>query len=278
MVRGYSLAIVTKNIDMRLSLGYYKHLLELPMNFFGTRKTGELMSRFSDASNIRDAVSTATLTIMLDTLMALFTGIYLYLINNKLFLITIIVLAIYALILMFFRKPIKIINQDVMEENAQITAFLKESIEGIETVKAYQFEEPATKKTQNLFVKYINQIVKGTIVYNLQDVLVNIVESIGLVVLLWVGAFLCVENIITIGTLIAYYYLLGYFLDPMKNLIELQPTMQTAIVAAERLNDILDVDPEDRSQKQIHDMYGDIIFNHVSFRYGNRNLVLKDRS
>ena len=63
MVRGYSLAIVTKNIDMRLSLGYYKHLLELPMNFFGTRKTGELMSRFSDASNIRDAVSTATLTI-----------------------------------------------------------------------------------------------------------------------------------------------------------------------------------------------------------------------
>lgn len=276
LFRGYALAILTKNIDLPLSLGYYNHLIDLPMNFFGSRKTGELMSRFSDASNIRDAVSTATLTIMLDTLMAIFTGIYLFIINYKLFLITVIVLIIYAIIMMSFRKPIRVINQNIMEGNAQITSYLKESIEGIETVKAYGYEKKAKEKTRDLFLRFVNQIVHGTIVYNIQDVLVSIVESIGLVVLLWAGAYLCIENIITVGILIAYYYLLDYFLDPMKNLIELQPTMQTAIVAAERLNDILDVEEEDQSKREIPNMYGDIIFSNVSFRYGNRNLVLEN--
>ena len=278
MLRGYMLAIMSKNVDVPLSMGYYGHLMDLPANFFGTRKTGELMSRFSDASNIRDAVSNATLTIMLDTLMAIFTGIYLFIISYKLFFVTVIVMAIYAIIMFLFRKPIHAINQNIMEGNSRITAYLKESVDGIETVKAYGYEETAKSKTKNLFLNFIDQVVHGTIVYNLQSVLVDIVESVGLVVLLWTGAYLCIDNFISIGVLITYYYLLDYFLDPVKNLIELQPTMQTAIVAAERLNDILDIDVEDKSKPDADNLLGDIEFSNVDFRYGNRNLVLKNVS
>jgi len=276
--RGYMLAVMAKNVDVPLSLGYYDHLVDLPANFFGTRKTGELLSRFSDASNIRDAISTATLTIMLDTLMAIVTGAYLFILNYKLFVITVIIMAIYAVIMMCFRKPIKVINQNIMEGNAQITAYLKEAVDGIETVKAYKYEDVSKNKTKNLFTKFVNQVVHGSVVYNLQEVLVGLVESVGLVILLWAGAYLCIENIITIGTLITFYYLLGYFLNPVKNLIELQPTMQTAIVAAERLNDILDVETEDNSKKDTDNLIGDIKFENIDFRYGNRNLVLKNVS
>ena len=278
VLRGYMLAVMIKNVELPLSLGYYNHLIDLPTRFFGTRKTGELISRFSDTSNIRDALSTATLTIMLDTLMAIAAGIFLFTISYKLFIITVIILAFYTAVMLSFRKPIKIINQDIMEQNAQITAYLKESIDGIETVKAYKYENSAKEKTSTLFIKFVNKVVHGTIVFNLQEVLVGVAESIGTVFLLWSGAYLCIKDIISIGSLITFYYLLSYFLNPVKNLINLQPELQTAMVAAERLNDILDVELENNSKENITKLNGDIICKDIDFRYGYRNLVLNNIS
>lgn len=76
--RQHMLLYLSQKLDIALILGYYRHVLKLPMNFFGTRKVGEIVSRFMDASKIRDAISGATLTIMIDTLMAIFGGIILY--------------------------------------------------------------------------------------------------------------------------------------------------------------------------------------------------------
>lgn len=274
--RGYILAIMTKNIDISLSLEYYEHLVDLPIGFFGTRKTGELMSRFSDVSNIRDAISTATLTIMLDTVMAVVMGVYLFVLNSKLFLITFIIIIVYAMIILWFKNPIKKINREVMEKNAYVTAYLKESIDGIETIKAYKYEKNSKNRTRNLFIEYVNKVVNGTIIYTVLNVLVGMIESIGLVVLLWAGAYLCIQDIITVGSLITFYYLLSYFLDPIKNLIELQPSLQSAFVAAERLNDVLDVPVENNLKENVNNLRGNISFENVCFRYGNRNLVLKN--
>lgn len=275
VLRGYLLAITEKKVAIPLTLNFYNHMVDLPSDFFGTRKTGELMSRFQNTSEIREAISTATLTIMLDTIMAITCGFFLYLISPQLFAVTIITMVIYGLIIFLFRKPIKNINYEIMEQDAQVTSYLKESLDGIETLKAYQYEEQAKSKTKQLFTKMINHTVKGSVIYTLQDSLVEAATSIGTVVLIWFGALLCIENTITLGTLMTFYYLISYFLEPVQNLIDLQPMLQTAIVAAERLNDVLDSETENNdSKKSIAN--GDIHFNHVSFRYGNRNLVLDD--
>lgn len=278
VLRGYLLAIMSKNIEIPLSLGYFNHLVELPMRFFGTRKTGELMSRFFDTSKIRDAVSSTTLTIMLDTLMALFTAIILCMMSWKLFIIAIITMIVYALIVMCFRSPIKIVNHNIMSSNAQVTSCIKESIDGMETIKAYCYQNESKKKTQKTFNKFVDFVVRGSIIYNVQETLVSVVSSVGLVILLWAGAYLCINDVITIGSLITFYYMLNYFLEPVKNLINLQPEMQTAIVAAERLNDVLDEEKENSDETGIEDMSGDISIENVSFRYGNRDLVLRDVS
>ncbi|MDE6312056.1 MAG: peptidase domain-containing ABC transporter [Lachnospiraceae bacterium] len=275
VLRGYLLALTSKKVAIPLTLDFYNHMVDLPTDFFGTRKTGELMSRFQNASEIREAISTTTLTIMLDTIMAVVCGIFLYTISPALFVVTMITMAVYALIIFLFRKPIKNINYNIMEQDAQVTSYLKESLEGMETIKAYQYEEMAKGKTEKLFTKLINQGVKGSVVYTLQDSLVEVAASIGTVILMWVGAFLCVENTITIGMLITFYYLIGYFLEPVQNLINLQPMLQTAVVAAERLNDVLDA-PKEENDNKMHVSCGDIAIHHVDFRYGNRNLVLKD--
>lgn len=280
ILRGYLLAVIAKRVDVPLTLSYYNHLVDLPSGFHGTRKTGEFMSRFNDTSNIRNAISTTTLTIMLDTIMAIACGALLWYISSTLFCITLVIMVIYAMIMFLFRKPIRSVNHELMENEAQVTSYLKESIDGIETLKAYQYENHAKVKAEGLYEKFANKNVKGSLIYNFQESLVSAVASIGIVILLWTGTYLCIDNVITMADLFMFYYLINYFLDPVSNLINLQPELQTAIVAAERLNDILDAELEQRAsdRKELESLQGDIKLENIDFRYGNRELVLRNVS
>lgn len=278
ILRGYILSLTAKKVDFSLTLDYYNHLVELPTDFYGTRKTGEFMARFGDTDNIREAISTTTLTIMLDTIMAIACGLLLFSINRELFLITLTVVAIYTIVMFAFKNPIKNINFKIMEQGAQVTSYLKESIDGIETIKAYHYENSTKKKTKKLYSDLLNKNVTANVIYIFQESLISVTESIGIVILLWVGAMLCGKNIITLSELFIFYYLINYFLDPVKNLINLQPELQTAMVAAERLNDILDVELENNSKENITKLNGDIICKDIDFRYGYRNLVLNNIS
>ncbi len=78
---------LSQKIDIPMILGYYNHVLDLPMDFFGSRRVGEIISRFMDASKIREAISGAALTIMIDVLMAVIGGCILYSYNSTLFLV-----------------------------------------------------------------------------------------------------------------------------------------------------------------------------------------------
>ena len=82
--RAHLLLYLSQKLDIALLLGYYEHVLKLPMNFFGTRRVGEIISRFQDAGHVREVISGATLTIMIDTLMVLVGGIILYMQNGLL--------------------------------------------------------------------------------------------------------------------------------------------------------------------------------------------------
>ncbi len=280
IMRGYLLAITAKRVDIPLTLSYYNHLVDLPSGFHESRKTGEFMSRFYDTSKIRDAVSTTVLTVMLDTIMAVACGALLCYINTTLFFITLVIMIIYAFIMFLFRKPIRSVNHKLMEGEAQVTSYLKESISGLEMVKAYQGENAVKRKTKILYERFADKNVEGVCIYNVQDSLISVIASVGTVVLLWAGTYLCIENIISIADLFVFYYLINFFLDPVSNLINLQPELQTAIVAAERLNDILDAEVEQDGQNkiEIESLQRDIRFEHVDFRYGNRDLVLNNVS
>ncbi len=276
--RSHLLLYLSQKLDIALLLGYYRHVLQLPMNFFGTRKVGEIVSRFNDASKVRDAISGATLTIMIDTLMAIAGAIILYTQNSMMFGVAVIIVVLYGVIVTTFNQQYKKLNERTMEDNAQLTSYLVESLNGIQTIKAYNAERRADRETEKRFVKLLKSIFNLSWVGNLQTSLKGTVELIGGVVILWVGAASVLNGNMTIGQLITFNSLLGYFLDPVKNLINLQPQMQTAVVAAERLGEILDLEAEkdEREQNKLtpERLDGDIEFKNVKFRYGTRRLVL----
>lgn len=278
--RSHLLLYLSQKLDISLILGYYNHVLQLPMNFFGTRKVGEIISRFMDASKVRDAISGATLTIMIDTLMAIAGGIILYSQSAFLFAIAFIMVIAYAIIVFSFNKPIRDINRKQMEDNAQLTSYLVESLNGIETVKTFNAERKVNIETEKKFVKLLKSIFKGGWINNLESSLTGFVASVGGVAILWVGAYSVIKGDMSVGQLLAFNALLAYFLDPIKNLINLQPMMQTAIVASDRLGEILDLEIEksEAEDKKIspNTLKGTIEFKGLDFRYGTRQLVLKN--
>lgn len=278
--RIHLLLYLSQKLDIALLLGYYNHILELPMSFFGTRKVGEIVSRFNDASNVRDAISGATLTIMIDTLMVIVGSAILYSQNAYMFGVTLIIVLLYLIIVWSFNKWYKDLNRKQMEDNSELTSYLVESLNGIQTVKVYNAERKVNLKTEMKFIKLLKSIFKLSWVSNLQVSLKGFVELTGGMIILWVGGYNVIKGNLTIGQLVTFNSLLTYFLEPVKNLINLQPMMQTAIVAADRLGEILDLEPE-KSQNEnkklnLQSLKGDIEIRDVFFRYGTRKFVLKD--
>ena len=278
--RSHLLLYLSQKLDIALLLGYFRLVLELPMNFFGTRKVGEIISRFNDAGKVRDAISGATLTIMIDTFMALAGAIILYMQNSKMFGITLIIVVLYIVIVISFNKWYERLNRKQMEDNASLTSYMVESLNGIQTIKAYNAERKANRETEIKFVKLLKSVFNLAWVSNLQGSLKVFVELVGGIVILWVGGVSVINGEMTIGALIVFNSLLAYFLDPVKNLINLQPEMQTAIVAADRLGEILDLEAE-KSELEYKKMSpsslaGDIEIKNLDFRYGTRRLVLED--
>lgn len=280
LLRGKLLTYMNKRINLPLMLGYYDHVIDLPISFFSTRKVGDLISRFNDATKIQEALSQVTLTVLIDLVMVFFCGAVLFQRSATLFAVTLGILVLYVLASALYIRPLERRSRQVMMENGVLSAYLKESMEGVQTIKAFQAESRVKSHTRQLFTDLQNHGIKAAMLGLSKDALMELISSLGILVLLWMGAVNVLSGDMTLGALVTFYTLLGYFLTPVENILGLQSTLQNALVAADRLNDILDAALEESRPERSETCreMGVITFDHVDFRYGNRSLVLRDLS
>ncbi|MED2795811.1 peptidase domain-containing ABC transporter [Bacillus wiedmannii] len=274
------LLTLSKNMDIELMLGYYNHVIKLPITFFETRRVGEIISRFLDAGKIREAVSNAAVTLLIDTIMLIIGTYLLYLQNKQLFLITLLFIPVYVLIIFCFQKPYERLNKKEMQNAASLNSYLVESLKGILTIKSYVAENIVRTNVKEKFLDlWIIVLKKGGII-GLQDSIKQGVQLIGGVLILWIGGHEVLKGNMTIGQLITYNALLLYFLQPIENLVRLQPSIQSALVAWERVQEILELEPECNKniQKRSLDEINVIKAKNISFGYGFQNNILKDVS
>ena len=275
--RNYLLLFLSQRIDIFILLGYYNHIIRLPMKFFSTRKTGEIISRFSDASNINDTISETILVLMLDTIMSISGGIILYFQNRDLFFIAIIMLLLYIIIVFSFKKIIKNINNEVLENNSQLTSFIIQSIHGMETIKSYNLELNIQNEAEFKLYKVLKSSFRRGIIYSFSGIFSEIISLLGDMAIMWIGAYQVISGKLTLGELIVFNTLLVYFTNPMKNIINLQSVIQTAVVSSDRLGEIIDLELEQTETKlEPKNLKGDIEIKNIDFRYGTRELILKN--
>lgn len=278
-IRDFLLIILGQRLSVEIILGYIRHIFELPMDFFVTRKTGDIVSRFNDANKIVDALASAVISIFLDVGIVLVMGGILAIQNKLLFFVTLICLPIYLIVILAFTKKFEKLNVEQMKSNATLSSSVIEDIKGIETIKALNSENNRYEKINSQFIDFLGKNLAYTKMDLLQQSLKIFVQLSLNVVILWIGAQMVIEEKFTVGQLMAYSALVAYFTGPLQNIINLQPKLQSAQVANNRLNEILFVPTEfGDSCHQLSDdqLEGEITFKDVSYCYGYGKNVLDD--
>lgn len=277
--RDYLLIILSQRLTIDVILSYIRHIFELPMSFFATRRTGEIISRFTDANSIIDALASTILSLFLDLFILIMVGGVLLLQNTNLFFLTLLAIPIYTVIIFAFIKPFEKMNHDVMQSNSMVNSAIIEDINGIETIKSLTSEESRYQKIDSEFVDYLNKTFKLSKYSIMQTALKQGAQFILNVVILWVGASLAMSQKISIGQLITFNALLSYFTNSLESIINLQTKLQSAKVANKRLNEVYLVESEFKTKQTLIEkgfLTGDITFHNVSYKYGFGRDTLSD--
>ncbi|WP_300851781.1 peptidase domain-containing ABC transporter, partial [uncultured Bacteroides sp.] len=267
-----------QRIDAALILGYYKHLLTLPQQFFDTMRVGEIISRVNDAVKIRNFINNVSLDLVVNLMILLFSVCLMFVYSWKLALITLASAPLFLLIFRGFNRLNKKYQRSIMESSADLEAQLVESINSITTIKRFGIETFANLKTESRFVLLLKNTFHSIYGAIMAQGGIQFVSTAITIAVLWVGSLLVIDRELTPGTLMVFYSLISYVVSPIGFLISSNQTIQDALIAADRLFQIMDLEREQDDNRKIvlkPDMIGDISFEDVFFRYGSRKEVFK---
>lgn len=268
-----------QRIDAALILGYYKHLLTLPQQFFDTMRVGEIISRVNDAVKIRNFINNVSLDLVVNMMILLFSVGLMFVYSWKLALITLISAPLFGLIFWGFNKLNRKYQRGIMESSADLESQLVESINSIATIKRFGIEQFANLKTETRFVHLLKNTFRSIYGSIMAQGGIQFVSTAITIAVLWMGSILVIDRELTPGTLMVFYSLISYVVSPIGSLISSNQTIQDALIAADRLFQIMDLEREEDDSRKIvlkPDMVGDIAFENVAFRYGSCKEVFKN--
>lgn len=267
-----------QKMDKHLILGYYKHLLKLPQRFFDTMKVGEIISRVNDAVKIRTFINDVAIQIFVNVFIVIFSFALMFTYYWKLALIMALVIPFYFIVYWITNKLNKKVERKLMEESAELESHLVESITSVRTIKQFGVETFANNKTDNAFSNLLKTIYKSVLNSLFSGNSSEFLSRIFTIILLWIGSGYVIDRTITPGELLSFYALIGYFTNPVSQLIGMNKTIQNALIAADRLFEIMDLEREETTDKMdiTKENIGDIHFKEVSFSYRSRVDVFED--
>jgi ATP-binding cassette subfamily B protein len=277
-LRQYLLAHIGRKVDLALVAGYARHVLRLPLRFFEMRKVGEILSRVHDAAKVREAISGTTLTAVVDGTLVLLLLAVLWLYDLPLAALATAFVPLLLASALAHHPPIRRGSRAAMEKGALVSAHLVEDVAGVETVKAFGAEGLRTEDGE----KHLVGVVRAE--FALQKLGLSM-DALGLVAtagaglaVLWFGGHRVIAGALTIGELMFFYSLLGFLLEPLQRLASLNLKVQDALVAVDRLYQVLDLGAEPLAapgRARFEGVRDALVLENVGFRYGSRGPVLE---
>ena len=279
-MKGLLILHTGQRIDARLILGYYTHLLGLPQRFFDTMRIGEITSRIGDAVKIRVLINDAALELTMSALVIALSLGLLFLYSAVLGALVAGTILVYVAIWAVTNARNRLTSRGTMERGAELQSQLVESVSAIGTIKRFGLEREMELRTEVRFVRLLRAVFRATRTAHFSSTATALVSRLSIVALLWTGSVAVIDRQLTPGELMSCYALLGYLTGPILTLIAANRTIQDALVAADRLFEIMDLERERSNTRAniVIQRAGDIELEHVSFRYGARSLALQDVS
>lgn len=270
------LIYLNQKLDCSIFLKTFQKILLLPYSYYKNHTTGEVISRMNDLIYVKNILNKVILTVFLDVIIFVCCGCLLFRMNAVLFGILVVIILIYLVIFYLFRPLLKRLTEYNQQHNAKINSFLVESINGFETIKNMSMESRMNEKMELLYVKALNDSFTYENVSNLELFLKEMVSLIGILLVEFLGFTFVMNQNLTLGELLTFTLLANYFLEPIKNMIDLSKEYYYAVNSLKRINHLLDIETEDLSTKTILQFQGLIQIENLSFSYNGQKDILRD--
>ena len=273
----YILAIVSERIGADLRTTTYDHLLRLSLEYFGRRRTGDLMARIgSETDRINVFLSLHLLDFLSDIVMIIMTGVILFTINPTLALVTLVPLPIIGWMIHTVRDRLRTGFEKMDRVWAEVTNVLADTIPGIRVVKAFAQEARESERFHEANRQNVDANNRLNKVWSVFTPTVTLLTELGLLVVWAAGIWLVAKHEITVGVLIMFLAYIGRFYTRLDSMSRIVSVTSKAATGTKRIFEILDhvsSVPEAPNPIRLTNVRGQIDIEDAYFRYGNRSVL-----
>ena len=275
--RTWILAWVSERITADLRIRTYAHVQSLSLDFFATRRTGDLISRIgSDTERLNNYLSISLIDFFSNILLVLFTAIVLFTISPLLAVMTLVPFPFVIWLVYSVRGRLQQGFSRSRIAWADMTSALADTIPGIRVVKAFAQEEREINRFRRSNRRVLEANDHVNITWSYFGPLVTLFSEFGVLVIWASGVWLVFNNSVTVGTLTAFLAYISRFYGKVESMVRMVPATQRAAASAQRICDLLDCQPtvaEPIAPHHIEHVKGRIDLQNISFRYGNREVL-----
>jgi ATP-binding cassette subfamily B protein len=276
-IKTYILALVSERIGADLRTSTYQHLLKLSLEYFGGRRTGDLIARIgSETDRINVFLSLHLLDFATDILMIVMTAVILFSINPTLAVVTLLPLPFIGWLIHVVRERLRTGFEKIDRVWSEVTNVLTDTIPGIRVVKAFAQEDREAQRFMDANKHNLAVNDRLNRVWSLFSPTVTLMTEVGLLVVWGFGIWLVSKDQITVGVLTAFLAYIGRFYTRLDGMSRIVSSTQKAAAGAKRIFEILDhvsSVPEPVNPVALSKVEGRITLTDASFRYGNRAVI-----
>ncbi|MGB6295835.1 MAG: peptidase domain-containing ABC transporter [Rivularia sp. (in: cyanobacteria)] len=276
-VRSYLLYHTANRISVAMLVGFLKHTFSLPLSYFESRYVGDITSRIQENGKIQSFLTGETLSIVLDLITIVVYLAVMFWYNWQLTLLVLLIVPPFFILAFASTNILRKMSREIFNAGAEQNSYLIQSLTGIRSVRSMAIEHTVRWKWEELLNNVIKKSFRAKIIGTRLQIISGSIDTISSTALLWFGAYLVIDNQLTIGQLIAFNMLKGNVISPFKRLSGVWNEFQEIIISTERLNDVLEADPEENllasPRRHISKLRGHIRFDNVTFRYHPENEI-----
>jgi len=286
-IRTYGIGKIGQSLLLRIRSDLFSHLQELSFSFYDKSDSGDLISRVTnDTDAIGEAFTSGLIQVVSDILNLLMIVIVMFSINVQLSLASMIVVPLMIIAAALFNSKFRAAYQMQRTKISSVTSKLQESISGIREIQSFTRERDFVEEFKRTNLENLQANLQATKVWGLFFPTIQLIEATGMGVVILYGGWLTFNGMLgpiedAVGTLITFIIYVGMFFGPIFDLTNFYNTIQSALAAAERIFEILDVKPEIRDCEdavEIPPIKGEIEFRNVTFEYKPGKPVLRNIS
>ncbi len=281
-LRMYLMAKVSNNVLLTIRQELYTHIQKLSFNFFDSRPTGKILARIiGDVNSLKDVLSNSVTTLIPDFITICAVVVIMLIINWRLALASLISLPLMMFGLWFIQTRSHKRWQLHRKKSSNLNAFIHEDLSGMRIIQSFTAEEETGETFDQLLKEHRDSFVSAIVLNDAFGSVIDFSWGLGIMSLYFVAIKLLGIGTDNVGTIMAFAMYISMFWRPIMNLSNFYNQLITNIAGAERIFDILDTKPDiidSSSVKELPEIKGEVVFDHVSFAYDADTKVLNDVS